>query len=106
MGAAAPNIPQALTSPSLNRHTRAHSARGIRIRRDYRMTAHPQKEERLKITVTPNGSTVLVTGTDCGPGAEFVDQAIDLGGAKGYATHPMIGPVAVDSGVAVAQLSI
>ena len=57
------------------------------------------------MTVTPHGSTVLVTGADGRPGAEFVHQAIDLD-AKGYATHPMIGPVAVDSGVAVAQLSI
>ena len=30
------------------------------------------------MTVTPNGSTVLVTGADSGPGAEFVHQAIDL----------------------------
>jgi NAD(P)-dependent dehydrogenase (short-subunit alcohol dehydrogenase family) len=37
------------------------------------------------MTVTPNGSTVLVTGADSGPGAEFVYQAIDLV-AKVYAT--------------------
>jgi hypothetical protein len=43
------------------------------------------KEERLKITVTPNGSTVLVTSDDGGPGAEFVHQAIDLD-ATVYAT--------------------
>jgi NAD(P)-dependent dehydrogenase (short-subunit alcohol dehydrogenase family) len=36
------------------------------------------------MTVTPNGSTVLVTGADSGPGAEFVYQAIDLV-AKVYA---------------------
>ena len=30
------------------------------------------------MTVTPNGPTVLVTGADSGPGAEFVYQAIDL----------------------------
>jgi hypothetical protein len=29
---------------------------------------------------------------DSGPGTEFVYQAIDLGAAKVYATHPMIGP--------------
>jgi 4-oxalocrotonate tautomerase len=43
------------------------------------------KEERLKITVTPNGSTVLVTSDDGGPGAEFVHQALDLD-ATVYAT--------------------
>jgi NAD(P)-dependent dehydrogenase (short-subunit alcohol dehydrogenase family) len=37
------------------------------------------------MTVTPNGSTVLHTGTDGRPGAEFVYQALDLG-AKVYAT--------------------
>jgi NAD(P)-dependent dehydrogenase (short-subunit alcohol dehydrogenase family) len=37
------------------------------------------------MTVTPNGSTVLVTGADGGPGAEFVHQALDLD-AKVYAT--------------------
>jgi len=37
------------------------------------------------MTVTPNGSTVLITGTVGGPGAEFVYQALDLG-AKVYAT--------------------
>jgi NAD(P)-dependent dehydrogenase (short-subunit alcohol dehydrogenase family) len=37
------------------------------------------------MTVTPNGSTVLHTGADGGPGAEFVYQAIDLG-AKVHAT--------------------
>lgn len=37
------------------------------------------------MTVTPNGSTVLHTGTDGRPGAEFVYQALDLG-ATVYAT--------------------
>ena len=43
------------------------------------------QDARLEISVTANGSTVLDTGTDGGPGAEFVGQALDLG-AKVYAT--------------------
>jgi NAD(P)-dependent dehydrogenase (short-subunit alcohol dehydrogenase family) len=37
------------------------------------------------MTVTPHGSTVLVTGADGGLGAEFVYQALDLD-AKVYST--------------------
>jgi hypothetical protein len=40
------------------------------------------------MTVTPNGSTVLVTGADGRPGAEFVYQTIDLGGAKSMQRTP------------------
>jgi NAD(P)-dependent dehydrogenase (short-subunit alcohol dehydrogenase family) len=56
------------------------------------------------MTVTVEGSTVLVTGANGGLGTEFVHQAIDLGATKVYATartprdwaNPQVVPLHLD----------